>query len=117
MLLAALGWMLLGGAVVGVLVKYWDEIKDWLNNVAADFVEKHLGYNARQRMQRATSKVDRIMSKIRNTSVVYTKRDRLDNYMDKTTIIGEEDVYEVNQEVLDEIKQKGSIVQEFKYVQ
>lgn len=117
MLLAALGWMLLGGVVVGALVKYWDEIKDWLNNVAADFVERHLGYNARQRMQRATSKVDRIMSKIRNTSVVYTRKNRLDNYMDKTTIIGEQDVYEVNQEVLDEIKQKGSIVQEFEYRQ
>lgn len=117
MLLAAIGWMLLGGAVVGAIATYWDGIKDWLNNVAADFVEKHLGYNARQRMQRATSKADRIMSKIRNTSIVYTKKNRLDNYMDKTTIIGEEEVYEVNQEVLDGIKQKGSIVQEFKYVQ
>jgi hypothetical protein len=117
MLLAALGWALVGGLLVGAIATFWDEIKDWLNNVAADFVEKHLGYNARTKMQKAISTADKVMNKIRNTSVVYTKKDRLDNYYDKTTIVGEEEVYEVKQEVLDKIKKEGSIVQEFKYMQ
>lgn len=117
MLLAALGWVIVGGLLVGAIAKFWDEIRDWLNNVAADFVEKHLGYNARQKMLKATSKVDRIVNKIRNTSVVYTRKNRLDNYLDKTTIIGEEDVYEVDQEVLNKIKQDGGMVQEFEYRQ
>lgn len=117
MLLAALGWVIVGGLLVGAIAKFWDEIRDWLNNVAADFVEKHLGYNARQKMLKATSKVDRIVNKIRNTSVVYTRKNRLDNYLDKTTIIGEEDVYEVDQEVLNKIKQDGGMVQKFEYRQ
>ena len=113
MLLAALGWVIVGGLLVGAIAKFWDEIRDWLNNVAADFVEKHLGYNARQKMLKATSKVDRIVNK----SVVYTRKNRLDNYLDKTTIIGEEDVYEVDQEVLNKIKQDGGMVQKFEYRQ
>lgn len=116
-----LGWMiagaLLGGLFVAAVAAFWDEIKDWLNNVAADFVEKHLGYNARTKMQRAISTADKVMNKIRNTSVIYTKKDRLDNYFDKTTIVGEEEVYEVKEEVLDKIRKEGSIVQEFTYVQ
>lgn len=116
-----IGWIiagaLFGGLLVGAIVKFWDEIRDWLNNVAADFVEKHLGYDARQRMLRATSTVNRVVNAIRNTSVIYTRRNRLDNYLDKTTIVGEEEVYEVNQEVLDEIRNKGNIVQEFEYRQ
>lgn len=106
-----------GGLLTGAIAIFWDQIKDWLNNVAADFVEKHLGYNARQKMQKAVSTVNRVMNKIRNTSIVYSKRNRTDNYFDKTTIVGEEEVYEVDQKVLDDIKQKGSIVQEFEYRQ
>lgn len=118
------GWVIAGaiGAVVGVIAtvvirKFWEEIAEWLNNVAADFVEKHLGYNARQRMQRAVSTVNRVVNKIRNVSVVYTKKDRLDNCFDKTTIIAEEDIYEVKQEVLEEARRRGSMVQEFNYMQ
>ena len=115
-----IGWViagLVGAVLTSAIIKYWDEIKDWLNNVAADFVEQHLGYNARQKMLKAIVKADRVANKIRNTSVIYTRRSRLDNYLDKTTIIAEQDVYEVNQEVLDEIAQKGELIQEYEYRQ
>lgn len=116
MFFTLVGIAIAGGLIAGAIVKFWEEIKDWLNIVAADFVEEHLGYNARTTMQKAVSTVDKVMNKIRNTSVVYSKRNRTDNYFDKTTLVGEEEVYEVSQEVLKEIQQKGSIMEEFKYM-
>jgi hypothetical protein len=114
-LLAALGWVLLGGLATGVVVTFWDEIRDWLNQVAANAVEKVFGYKARQAMHRAVAKIDRVMDKIRNKATVYTKKNPLDvNYV-KTDIVAEAEVYEIDNRVLDEIQRRGSIVQEFEY--
>ncbi|MDD2495243.1 MAG: hypothetical protein PHE29_08625 [Tissierellia bacterium] len=46
-LFAIIGWIMLGAAVTACLVTFWDEIRIWLNNTAADAVEKVLGYGAR----------------------------------------------------------------------
>lgn len=113
--LLALGWVLLGGVAAGFLVTFWDEIRQWLNQVAADAVEKVFGYKARQAMYRAVSKIDRVMDKVRNTATIYTKKTPLDTHYVKTDIVAEEHVYEIDQSVLKEIQSKGSIVQEFEY--
>jgi len=114
-LLAALGWVILGGLAAGVLVTFWDEIRQWLNQVAADAVEKMFGYNARQTMQRAIAKVDRVMDKVRNRSTIYTKKNPLDTTLVKMDILGESPVHEIDQQVLNEIQRKKTIVQEFEY--
>lgn len=110
---------ILGAAAValltGALVAFWDSIRNWLNSTAANFVEKHLGYNARQKMHKAVSTATRIVDKVRNTSVIYTKKNRLDTYYDKTTIVAEQSVYKINQEVLDNIQEKGQITETFEY--
>lgn len=110
-----LGFIALGLIAGTALTVFWKDVEKWLNNVAADFVERHLGYNARKAMQKAVSTVSKVINKIRNVSIVYSKKNRLDTYYDKTTIIAEQDVYQVNDKVLDEINQKGKIIQEFKY--
>jgi hypothetical protein len=115
LLLAALGWFLVGSVAAGFLVTFWDEIRQWLNQVAADAVEKVFGYKARQAMHRAVAKIDRVMDKVRNTSTVYTKKNPLDTHFVKTDIVAEEQVYEIDHRVLEEIQKKGSIVQEFEY--
>nr|WP_106782906.1 hypothetical protein [Lysinibacillus timonensis] len=114
-ILGALGWILLGAAATGILVTFWDEIRQWLNHVAADAVEKVFGYKARQAMLKAIAKVDRVMDKVRNKATVYTKKDPLDTHLIKTDIIAEADIYEIDQRILDEIRNKGSLVQEFEY--
>jgi hypothetical protein len=111
----AIGWLLVGGVAATFLVTFWNEIRDWLNQVAADAVEKVFGYKARQTMHRAIAKIDRVMDKVRNTSTIYAKKNPLDTHFVKTDIVAEGNVYEIDSRVLDEVQRKGSIVQEFEY--
>lgn len=100
-----------------VLISFWDEIKMWLNGVAADCVEKHLGYNARTKMHKAISKVDKLVGKVRNVSTIYSKRNELDTYYDKTTVISEVEEYEIDKEVIQKINEENELIQEFEYRQ
>lgn len=114
-LLYLIGWVLLGAVVATCLVTFWDEIRKWLNNTAANVVEKVLGYGARERMHRATTRIDRVMDKIKNRTVVYTKRSELDSFYDKTTLVSEASIYEISDEIINEISYKGELVQDFEY--
>lgn len=110
-----IGWALLGAVTATVLVTFWDQIRGWLNNVAANMVEKVFGYNARNNMQKAVAKVDRVMDTIRNKATVYTKKDHLDKYFVKTEIVAKAPVNKIDSGVLEEIKKQGVLVQEFGY--
>ncbi|WP_343346245.1 hypothetical protein [Terrisporobacter petrolearius] len=114
-----IGWVALGAAAVTVgafaLVKFWDQIRMWLNNTAANAVERLLGYGARTRMHRAVATVDRVIDKIRNRVVVYTKKDELDTHYHKTTLEAEASVYSIDEGVLKNIENQGRIIQEFSY--
>ena len=106
------------GAVLGgaALVHFWEDIKNWLNTVAADAVEKMFGYNARQNMHKAVAIVDRVMNKIKNTSVVYSKKSPTSTYFDKTTIKAETGIENVEEDVLRELQKNGNrITQTFEY--
>ena len=117
MLLTALGTWLIAGAILATcLVGFWDEIKEWLNTVAADVVENTLGYGARERMYKTVATVNRLMDKLKNTSVIYTKKSKDSLYYDKTTIVAEQPVEEVTEDVLKEFtKHNNRLVQEFEY--
>ncbi|MBU3197494.1 hypothetical protein KPL26_12575 [Clostridium algidicarnis] len=117
LILGAAMWMLAGAVITGVIAAFWEEIRGWLDSVAADFVEKHLGYGAREKMHRAVSTINKLKNKINNTSVVYTKRNNLDSYFDKTTIVSEAPIYEIDNDIIEEINKKGHIIQEFEYRQ
>lgn len=110
-----IGWALLGSVTTAVLVTFWDQIRNWLNNVAANMVEKVFGYNARNNMQKAVAKVDRVMDTIRNRATVYTKKDPLDKYFVKTDIVAKAPVSKIDSGVLEEIKKQSVLVQEFGY--
>lgn len=112
---AIIGWILVGAATTAVLVTFWEEIKNWLNNVAANAVEKVFGYGARKNMHKAIAKVDRVMDVIRNKATVYTKSNPLDKYFVKTDIVAKAPVSKIDSGVLEEIKKEGTLVQEFGY--
>ena len=115
-LIAGIGFFIAGAIAVGALSYFWDDIKQWLNTVAADAVERAFGYNARQQMHKAVAVVDRVFQKLKNTSTVYSKRNDSDLYYDKTTIHCEIGVEEVTEEVLAEFDKRGQrLVQEFCY--
>ena len=113
--LMALGWVMVGCARTGVFLRFWDEIREWLNHTAADIVQKYIGYDARQAMQRAVCRVDRVVDRIRQMPTVYYKRNRLDTHFDKVTYEATAPVYEFDRKILNEIEQKGQLVQEMEY--
>lgn len=110
-----LGWALVGAVATGLLVTFWDSIRSWLNNVAANAIERAFGYSARNKMQRAVVKIDRFMDKVRNRSTIYAKENRLDTHYIKTDIVAEADPYSVDNKVLEEIRNKKELVEEYKY--
>lgn len=108
-----LGWILVGAILTGALLYFWNDIKDWLNNTAADVVQRYIGYDARKAMQRAICVADRLINKVRVRSKVYYKRDWLATVIDVVTIETTAPEYEFDTDVLDEIKEKGELEQEF----
>ena len=87
-ILTAIGLIAGAIAVSAVLTKYWERITNWLNNEAADAVERALSkivgqqkaYTARRMMHKAISVADRVYHMVNGHSVatniatVYTKR-------------------------------------------
>ena len=113
-----IGFIILGGVVAGgmLMTSFWDEIKSWLNHVAADAIEKAFGFAARNRMQIAVAVVDRLIGKIRNTSTIYTKRTATATYFDKTTIVSEAREENIDSKVLEKLEENHNrLVQEFQY--
>lgn len=112
-MLGVIGWILVGAALTGALLYFWNDIRDWLNNTAANVVERYIGYNARKAMQRAICVADRIVNMVRTQAQVYYKKNRLDTFYDKITIEAKAPVYELDEKVLVEIREKGKVEQEF----
>ena len=111
--LMVIGALFLGSAA---LVRFWDDIKNWLNNVAADAVERNFGYSARQNIQKAVAVVDLLVSKIRNKSIVYSKKSPTDTYFDKTTITAETGIQNVEEDVKRELINNGNrLTQTYEY--
>ncbi|WP_415336070.1 hypothetical protein [Clostridium perfringens] len=108
-------WVIGSVIAAGALITFWDKIASWLKNVAADVVEEAFGYSARNKMQRAVAKIDRVMDKIRNRSTIFVKENRLDTHYLKTEIEAEADVYDIDSKIIDEIRSKKELVQEFEY--
>ena len=116
MILTTLGCFVLGALVVGALARFWDDIKNWINNEAADAVERHLGYSARNNMQKAVAVVDRVLNLLKNKSIIYSKSNPTDVYFDKTTITCEAKVADIDEDILREIeKQNNHVSQVFEY--
>lgn len=117
--LPLIGWIIVGvlatGVVTASVVKFWDEIATWLNTVAADAVERALGYNARQTMFKATTVIDKAMDNLRNTTTLYSKKNMLSSTIDKTTIKSEVYLSNIDTDVLTQINKNGFVTQEFKY--
>lgn len=114
-----IGWIV-AGAIVGALLltaidRFWNDIASWLNNTAADAVEKVFGYNARKYMQRAVAAVSKLHDRLHNNTVVYTKKDRLDTHIQKITIESDAPVYEQEQEVRELFEKESEQIKEFEY--
>ncbi|MDR1532903.1 MAG: hypothetical protein LBS62_12140 [Clostridiales bacterium] len=111
--------LLAGLAVGAVLTKYWDNIRAWLNNEAADWVERNLGYKARRGLFKAVSVADTIFRQLNgrsvafNTSTLFSKMSG-DSYT-KTVITHYDRADELGDEWLDDVRNNN--VQELDYRQ
>lgn len=110
------GWVIAAGIVFTVVaLKYfWEDIAMWLNNVAADAVERKFGMNARCLMQNAVCKVTRVMDKINNVARVFLKADRK-GYLRQIDIKATAPVYEVDEDVRRELESKKELVNNFTF--
>ena len=105
----------LGALAMSLITQFWNEIKDWLNNTAADVVQEYIGYDARKAMQKAVCKADRIMDKIRNRSTVYYRQSPLASHYDKVTMEVTAPTYEFDDEFLEAIRREGNLTNEMEY--
>lgn len=110
-----LGWIIVGGIVFASLaLKYfWKDIAQWLNNTAANAIERKFGINARKTMQRAVCKVTKIMDKIDNVARVYFRMD--EHYLKQIDLHATQPEYETDDEVLQELDMKKELINEFRY--
>lgn len=69
-----LGWLIFSLLVGGVLVTFWESIRNWLTTTVFDWVERHFGYTARQNLTKAFVKVDRAMTGVRRRAQLFTKK-------------------------------------------
>lgn len=112
-----IGWVIAAGIVFAVVaLKYfWEDVAIWLNNTAADAVAKVLGYNAKEFMQRAVSRVTKVMNVINNVTTVFTKKHATDDFMHKVTLRASAPYYEQNEDVLQELEKNKELVNTFTY--
>lgn len=113
--IAGLVGVVLGATAVTMIDKFWDNIASWLNNTAADAVEKVLGQNARKNMHRAVITVGRLRDRIHNNAVVYAKQHITDSFYEKITYSADAPEYKVDEEVIAEIQKEGKLIQTFEY--
>lgn len=111
-----LGWILLGLAATTIAITYWDKIKRWLDTIVADKIEKVFGYGARKRVHHAVTIVDKVTAGIRERVFVYVGKKTgagYDKYEEKQVRI----LSDIEDEVIKEINEKGSVIQEFTYTE
>lgn len=112
-----IGWIIAAGVVfaVAALKYFWEDIAAWLNNTAADAVEKALGYDAKKFMQRAVSRVTKGMRMLDNVTTVFTKKHATDTLLHKVTLRASAPIYEQDADVLKELERSKELVNTFTY--
>ena len=118
-MIGTLGWFVIGmfaGAVALTAIDiFWNNIAQWLNNAAADAVERVLRNNARKHMERAIARVSKIRDKLHNITNVYTRQSALDTHVQKVTLESSAPLYEQEQEVIDIFKKEDTLLKELEY--
>jgi hypothetical protein len=109
-------WIIVGLAATALTVAYWDRIKNWLNTVVADRLEKVMGYGARKRLHHAVSIADKVAGGIRNRLFIYVKKKNGVGY-DKMEEKLLDDFNTVEDTIVQEINEKGPVIQEFTYTE
>ena len=113
-----IGWIVAGfvvGMIIGAIDRFWNNIAEWLNNTAANAVEKVLGYDAKRFMHKAVATVTKLHDKLNNSSVIYTRQSALDTHIHKVTIKSVAPVYEQEEEVRELFEKESKQIKEFEY--
>lgn len=110
------GWVIAAGIVIASLVvrHFWEDIAAWLNNVAANAVERKFGINAKKLMQKAVCRVTRVMDKINNVARVFLKADKT-GYLRQIDIKATAPIYELDEDVRQELDNKKELVNNFTF--
>ena len=118
-MIGTLGWFVIGmvaGAVALTAIDiFWNNIAEWLNNTAANAVERVLGYKARKCMEKAVARVSKMRDKLHNITVVYTRQSALDTHIQKVTLESSAPLYEQEQDVIELFERDNTLLKELEY--
>lgn len=106
---------LLLGLFLTAMDRFWNDIAAWLNNTAANAVEKALGYNAKKFMLRAVATVTKIHNKLHNSTAVYTRQSALDTHIHRVMLSCDAPVYEQEEDVKKTFERENTQINEFVY--
>lgn len=104
----------IGFLAAALTITFWDKIKRWLDTIVADKIEKVFGIGARKRLHHAVAIVDRVATGIRERVFVYVGKktgNEYEKYIEKQVVV----ISDVEDEVVQEIDEKGAVIQEFMY--
>lgn len=118
-MIGTLGWIVIGmvaGAVALTAIDiFWNSIAEWLNNTAANAVERVLGYKARKCMERAVARVSKVREKLHNITFVYSRQSALDTHVQKVTLESSAPLYEQEQDVINLFEKENTMIKELEY--
>lgn len=102
--------------VLTVIDRFWTSIAQWLNNTAANVVDKMFGYNARKNMHRAITCIGNIKNNlVHQKATIFTKKNVNDSFYQKITYGAEASTEHFESEIIDMIQKEGELMQTFEY--
>ena len=103
------------GSDNSAITKFWNDIKDWLNNTAADVVQEYIGYDATKAMQKAVIIAERRDDDICVIAHVYYQSDPQATHYDKVTMEVTAPTDEFDDELIKTINEQRILTQEIQY--
>lgn len=98
-----------------LLDSFWTAVKDWLNNTAANIVEKHLGYNARRQFVKSLCTAERQIDKIIGKDILYIRESPSAQKYKKLTVNHSSKSINYDQQLINYIDEERSIVNTMDY--
>ena len=94
---------------------FWNDIREWLDNVAADVVQQYVGYDARDTMRKAVITAERLNDDICVIAQVYYCKDFSSDHYDKVTMEMKAPTDGFDDEFIKIITEQGILKREVEY--
>lgn len=94
---------------------FWLSVRHWLESCAAYEVDKTVGYEVSERMQRADVHISISDGVVNLVAIIYSKNRSENNYYDKTTLKATTDMAQLPTEVQTALTKQSVLIKSFEY--